>query len=128
MGGITAAHPVGAEIVRDVEHLYVRITEFEEFLAGGVNVGAVAPGTASAVQDDGLLLRQRFNASTESFPSLGLRAGADVLGTWNVRLRVKHSWPDVKNERLNLASLQDSGEFLRLYEGGFGGGLGEGDG
>src|SRR5579884_4045610 len=47
--GIPFVHPVGAEIVGDVEHPHVGVSEVPQLLIGGVNVGTTVPWAAAAI-------------------------------------------------------------------------------
>ncbi len=92
--------PVCAEIVWDVEGLCVGEAHGAEEIVGGLHIGAVRPGTASAIEDDGLVARQWVDASAEALKGGRVGGGADVFGVGNVGLRVEDVGSDVDEERL----------------------------
>src|SRR5215469_16334144 len=53
---IALAHPIGAEVVGDVERLYVGETQRVQELICRVDVGAMAPRAASAIKHDSRVL------------------------------------------------------------------------
>src|SRR5208337_1028458 len=61
--GITLVHPVGAEVIGDVNGLYVGESERLQYLVCRVHVRAVSPGAASAVDDDGGIPGSDFTLS-----------------------------------------------------------------
>lgn len=71
-----------------------------EEIVGGLHVGAVRPGAASAVEDDGFVARQLVDASAEALKGGGIGRRADVFGVGDVSLCVEDVGSDVDEERL----------------------------
>src|SRR5215472_3138716 len=85
---IALAHPIGAEVVGDVEGLYVSETQRVQELICRVEVGAVAPRTAPAIKHDSRVLRQRLYAVAEHLLAFVTGRRSDIFSTWNVSLCV----------------------------------------
>lgn len=62
---ITFVYPIRAEIIGNVEHFHVFKTHGAEFLVSGIDVWAIAPGTAPAIDYDGSRARQTFQTLAE---------------------------------------------------------------
>src|ERR1700691_2159843 len=52
--GIAFVDPVGAKVIRDVEHAHIGISQVPQLLVGRVNVRTTVPGTAAAIENDQL--------------------------------------------------------------------------
>src|SRR5690348_1145991 len=70
--GVAFVDPVSAEIVRDLQGLYLCETHGVEQVVGGLHVGAVGPGAAAAVEDYELVTRERLDASAEPLQGRGI--------------------------------------------------------
>jgi len=92
--------PICAEIVWDVEGFCVGETHGVEEVVGGFHVGAVGPGTASAVEHDEFVAREGVDAGAEALESRRIGGGSDVFGVGDVGLGVEDVRSNVDEEGL----------------------------
>ncbi len=115
--GIALVHPVGAEVVRDVEHLHGRETHRAQCIVGRLDVRAVVPGATAAVNNDELVPGQSRNSLAQLLQSALAGGRRDLLGARNMRLRVKHVGPDLDDEWLcTRGRLEHFDQFIGVDE------------
>src|SRR5579872_5703490 len=98
--GITFVDPVRAEIIGDIEGFHVGESHGLQGVVGGLHVGAVGPGAASAIEDDESLSRQGLDVGAEALQAGRIRCGSNVFGAGDVRLRVEDVRSDMNENRL----------------------------
>jgi hypothetical protein len=97
---ITFAHPICAEILRDVEHLHVGEAHRVQSVVSGFDVWTMAPGTTAAINEDECFSRKRLNARAQLLKAGLTGSGADVLGAGNMCLFEENVGADLDHERL----------------------------
>lgn len=109
--------PVSRDIVCDVEGFEVGEAEGAEGIVGGLEVGAVVPGAAAAVDNDEFVARKRLHAIAQFREGGGVGGGTEVLGVGDVSLDVEHVKADLDEERfVGFGRCEESGEFVGLDE------------
>src|ERR1019366_8533541 len=90
---IALIHPIGAEIVSDVEHLDVGEAHGAQRIVGRLDVRTMAPGATATINDDELFPGERSNARLQLLEADFAGTRTDVLRTGNMCLLVKHMGP-----------------------------------
>src|ERR1019366_5446773 len=85
-GGVALVHPVGPEVIRDVEYLHVCEARFVQLVVRRPHIGTMAPRAAPAIKNDERFAGQWLSPPSQRFDALRIRTGPDVLGTGNMRL------------------------------------------
>src|SRR5579864_2170794 len=96
---ITLIYPVGPEVVGNIQNLYVGEAHRMQGVIRWLNVGAMAPGTTSTINEDRLVSRQGLNSLAQLLNGRITGSGADVLRAGNVGLRVKHVRANLYHQR-----------------------------
>ncbi len=71
-----------------------------ECVVGGFHVGAVGPGTASAIEDDGLVAREGLDAGAQALQRRWIGGGPDIFRAGDVGLRIEHVRSDMNEKWL----------------------------
>jgi len=83
-----------------MQGFYLGETHGVEEVVGGFHVGAVGPRAAAAVENDGLVAREGFDAGAETLQGRGIGGRTDVFGVRDVGLGVEDVRSDVDEEGL----------------------------
>lgn len=112
---VSLVHPVRTEVIGNVKGLDMGETHRDQLPVCRPDIGALVPGAASAVDDDGLIPVEPLNAISKFLEARSLSSGAGILRSADVRFGVEDVGAYLQNQRL-LATrgFQKPGEFRRL--------------
>ena len=99
-----------------MKDFHIRESHRDKRIVGGLDVGAVVPGTAAAVNHDELISGQRFEARPQLRKRGGIASRADVLRIGDVRLQIEHVKTDVNQQRLLSLGIQNRDQFVGLED------------
>src|ERR1017187_5285199 len=112
---IALIHPIGAEIVSDVEHLDVGEAHGAQRIVGRLDVRTMTPGATATINHDELFSGKRLNARAQLLAADLAGTRTDVLGTGNMCLLVQNVGANLDQQRLfPLRGLKDLDEFFRI--------------
>lgn len=82
----------------------------------GSDIWAMVPGTAAAVNDDGLRARQMFNPCPQRREPGRFRSGTCILGAGNVRLLEERMRAYLKDQQVARVRSEFTMQLLWLHE------------
>src|SRR5260370_3263518 len=95
--GIAVVNPVVTEAVRDIKNLHLSEAQNMKRVIGCSDVRAVAPGTATAIQDDRRVFGKFRNAGTKLLDASIVTRCTDVFGPRNMSLQVERAKTNVQD-------------------------------